>query len=93
MSAVTAGLRVAAQGAVQVVLVAANSVTFASYHATSDPRRLAACGMLGFLISWVWWTNARQAGRLDVPHARLWYASGASVGTMVGAALALLVLG
>lgn len=88
-----AGLRVAAQGALQVVLVAANSVTFAGYHETGDPWRLAASGVLGFLISYVWWTNARQAGRLDVPHARIWYAGGAAIGTMAGAALALAVLG
>lgn len=88
-----AGLRVACAGALQVVLVAANTVTIARYHATREPAILAACGALGFLISYVWWTNARQAGRLDVPFARMWYAVGASVGTMIGAAAALAILG
>lgn len=88
-----AGLRVASTGALQVVLVAANTVMIARYHATGEPAILAACGALGFLISFVWWTNARQAGRMDVPCARLWYAGGASVGTMIGAAAALALLG
>jgi hypothetical protein len=85
---VTAGLLLAGRAAVQVLLVSANSVILAGYQATGDPSRLAVSGVLGFLISATWWMNARAVSLDDVPDGRAWYATGASLGTMAGAALA-----
>jgi hypothetical protein len=42
-------------------------------------------GIVGFLISWVWFGNARNAARSELPRARVVYATGAMVGTLTGA--------
>lgn len=88
-----AGLRIAARAAVQVLLVSASSVTLAAYQATGDPGKLGLAGGIGFLISWVWWGNTHAAAHAKVPGARGWYASGAMVGTLIGAAGALALVG
>lgn len=89
----TAGLRIAARAAAQVLLVSASSVMLAAYQATGDGGRLGLAGGVGFLISWVWWTNAQTAATATAPGARLWYACGAMVGTLTGAALARALVG
>jgi hypothetical protein len=82
-------LRLAGRAAAQVVLVSANSVTLGALDGTAaDAYRLAAAGLLGFLISWLWWSNARSVAVDTVPGGRLWYAAGAMCGTVLGAALA-----
>lgn len=86
------GVRLAARAAAQVLLVSANSVTLAAFHETGEASRLAASGVIGFLISATWWSNARAVSLDAIPAGRLWYAGGASVGTMLGAALAYAVL-
>lgn len=85
---VASGVRLAGRAALQVLLVSANSVTLAAFHETGEASRLAASGLIGFLISATWWSNARAVSLDEVPAGRLWYAAGASVGTMAGAALA-----
>lgn len=87
------GPLVAARAAVQVLLVAASSVTLSAYQARGGVGTLGQAGVIGFLISWLWWSNARAASRSDVAHGRLWYASGAAVGTLAGAALARFLVG
>ena len=89
---VASGVRLAGRAALQVLLVSANSVTLAGFQSTGDVSRLAVSGAIGFLISAVWWSNARAVSLDAVPAGRLWYAAGASVGTMAGAALAYVVL-
>lgn len=88
----TAGLALAGRAALQVLLVSANSVTLAAFQSTGDLSRLAVSGVIGFLISATWWMNARAVSLDDVPDGRLWYATGASVGTMLGAGLAYVLL-
>lgn len=44
---------------------------------------LRAC-ITGFLLSWVWWTNAHSAAHDDTWVARLVYAAGGAVGTGTG---------
>lgn len=83
-----AGPLVALRAAVHVLLVAASSVTLAAYEAHGGLPTLAQAGLIGWLISWCWWANARAASASDVPGGRWWYASGAAVGTVTGAALA-----
>jgi hypothetical protein len=71
----------------QVVLVAGNTVQLAAYQRTHDPMTLVSAGLVGGLISWVWWANSRATVKSDHPGARLAYALGATAGTLVGAAL------
>lgn len=87
-----ARLALAGRAALQVLLVSANSVTLAAFQTTGDLSTLAVSGVIGFLISAVWWINARAASLEAIPDGRLWYATGASVGTMLGAGLAYLIL-
>lgn len=87
------GLSIAARAAVQVLLVSASSVTLSAYQHSGDPARLGVAGGIGFLISWVWWSNAQTAARSTVTAARLWYALGAACGTMSGASLARWLVG
>jgi hypothetical protein len=82
------GLLIAGRAAVQVVLVSASSVTLAGYQATGSSHRLLAAAGIGFAISWVWWANTRAASLTEAPGGRWWYASGAAVGTYLGAFLA-----
>ena len=82
-------LRLAGRAAAQVVLVSANSVTLGAMDGSpADVWRLLAAAVLGFLISALWWSNARSVSLDTVPHGRVWYALGAMLGTVVGAALA-----
>lgn len=92
MSTSHAGCRLAARAALQVLLVSANSVVLAGFQADGDVSRLALSGGLGFLISAVWWTNARAVSLDEIPRGRLWYAAGAGLGTISGAALAYCLL-
>lgn len=87
-----ARLALAGRAALQVLLVSANSVTLAAFQTTGDLSTLAVSGVIGFLISAVWWINARAASLEAIPDGRLWYATGASAGTMLGAGLAYLIL-
>lgn len=80
--------RVFAQGATQVLLVSANSVTLASFQATGELWRLVVAGAIGFAISAVWWQNTRAASLSAIDGGRVYYAAGAALGTMLGAALA-----
>lgn len=41
----------------------------------------------GFLISWIWWTNAGSAARTKSRATQFAYASGAACGTVFGMAL------
>lgn len=68
--------RVFLRGWLLVSLVAANTWQIA------HERDLAAIG--GFLISVVWWYNARNAGRSSLPGAGLAYGLGAAAGTLTG---------
>lgn len=82
-------LKLAGRAAAQVVLVSANSVTLGAMDGSpADMWRLLVAAVLGFLISALWWSNARSVSLDTVPHGRFWYASGAMCGTVVGAALA-----
>lgn len=87
-----AGLALAARAALQVLLVAASSVTLAAYQASGDRGRLGVAGVVGFCISWSWWANAHAAAHAGRA-GRIWYAGGAAVGTVAGAALARAVVG
>jgi hypothetical protein len=62
----------------QVALVAGQTVLLAR-------GNWIGIGIVGFCISWVWFGNARNAARSELPHARLVYATGAMVGTLTGA--------
>lgn len=61
---------------------------------TSANVRLVAAGrwapmfVTGAALSWVWWGNARLAGREDGRQHQAAYALGAGVGTLLGAWLA-----
>ena len=68
------------RGFLQVSLVAANVVLIARGH-------YAGMFAVGALISWVWFGNAREAGRSELPGAALTYALGAGLGTVTGAIL------
>ena len=89
----TERLRIAARAAMQVLLVSASSVTLSAYQHTGNITRLGVAGGIGFLISWVWWSNAQTAARSTVSGARVWYALGAMAGTLTGAALARALVG
>mgnify|MGYP003340857309 FL=1 len=86
------GLALSARAALQVVLVSANSVTLASYASTGHGLTLASAAVWGGAISWVWWQNARDASHSRVTCGRVWYAVGAAAGTVMGAALARVLL-
>lgn len=84
-----ARVRLFTRAAVQVLLVAANGVTLGALDGTpADGYRLGVAAVLGFLISLLWWHNARSVSLDTVEGGRWWYATGAMVGTVVGAALA-----
>lgn len=86
-------LRLAGRAAAQVLLVSANSVTLGALDgSTADVWRLLVASVLGFLISAMWWANARSVSLDTVPNGRFWYATGATVGTVAGAALARIVV-
>lgn len=73
-------LHLAAMGFAQVVFVAMNTVFIAEYQLLSNL-------VTAFLISWVWSANVRRVAfgdRLD----RVFYASGAAAGSVVGTVLA-----
>jgi len=83
------GLRVGCGAMVQVLLVTANSIALAAYESSGEPSRVVLSAGLSFLISWIWWNNARAASAPEAgPNARVWYAAGAAAGTVIGAALA-----
>ena len=63
-----------------VLLVSANTVQIADRH-------WVGMGIVGFLISLVWWANS-SAQRETYRGAGAVYATGAAVGTLVGAGLA-----
>jgi hypothetical protein len=63
-----------------VALVACNTRQIAAGHLTG------ACGV-GFLISWLWWSNSSKA-RPDVRGAGFAYGLGAACGTALGYAIA-----
>lgn len=70
----------ACMGFAQVVFVAMNTVFIAEY-------ALASNLVTAFLISWIWSSNVRRIAfgdRLD----RVFYASGAAVGSLVGTVIA-----
>jgi hypothetical protein len=46
--------------------------------------------VVGFLISAVWWSNARKSNRSELPLAGPCYALGAGAGTVVGMVLSTL---
>lgn len=62
---------------VQVALVAANVSQIATGH-------YAGAFVVGSLISFVWFLNARSAGRSELPGAAVVYALGAGCGTAMG---------
>ena len=64
----------------QVALVALNVSQIAA-------GNYAAAFLTGWAISALWWSNARGAGRLDVPGAAWAYSLGAACGTVAGMAL------
>jgi len=72
-----------------VLLVSANGVSLGALDgSTDDVWKLLLSAALGFAISWTWWANARSVSLDAVPDGRFWYATGAGVGTIIGAALA-----
>ena len=64
------------RGLVQVTLVACNTRQIASGH-------IGGAMGVGFLISWVWWSNSSKT-RPDVKGAGVTYAAGAACGTALG---------
>ena len=74
------------RGLMVVSLVAANTAQVAGGH-------MAGAGFVGFLISYLWFSNARVAGRTDLKWAREFYAGGAAVGTVFGMWLMSVVYG
>lgn len=61
----------------QVSLVALNVAQIAS-------GNVGGAFVVGFLISLLWFANAKSAGRSDVPGAAWCYATGAGCGTVAG---------
>ena len=59
-----------------VTLVACNTRQIAAGH-------LSGAVAVGFLISWLWWSNSSK-DRPQVPGAAITYALGAACGTAVG---------
>jgi hypothetical protein len=70
-------LSIVSRGFLVVSLVAANTVQVAGHH-------FAGAGVVGFAISYLWFSNARVAGRTDLVWAREAYAAGAAMGTVFG---------
>jgi hypothetical protein len=64
----------------QVSLVAANVVQIAK-------GQYVGMFVVGAAISFLWFGNARQAGRSELPGAAVIYALGAGMGTVTGAIL------
>ena len=77
-------LRVAGRGFVIVFLTATNVVQVSHGH-----YGWAFIG--GFLISFVWWSNAHRAGQ-PVPYGALAYGLGAACGTVIGMRVAYALL-
>lgn len=74
-------LRLFGRGMLQVALVSANTVQVAHQH-------YVGMTIVGFLISVVWWHNAKSSNRNDdLPLAGPVYAAGAAFGTLSGAAV------
>ena len=73
-------LRVFLRGWLMVALVAGNSVQVVGGH-------YYGAGVIGFLISLLWYYNARNAGRSDLWAGGAVYACGAAMGTITGMAL------
>lgn len=65
------------RGFALVTLTAANVSMIAA-------GRFSGAFLCGFLISWVWWTNARGTVIGDGPWLREAYAAGAAMGTICG---------
>lgn len=61
----------------QVSLVALNVAQIARGH-------IGGAFVVGFLISLLWFANAKSAGRSDVPYGAWCYATGAGFGTVAG---------
>ncbi len=70
-------LRLFGRAFLQVALVAANVVQIAK-------GQWVGMFVVGFAISWLWFGNAREAGRSELPGAAMIYALGAGVGTVTG---------
>lgn len=68
------------RGFLQVTLVAANVSQIAAGH-------YRGAFVVGTMISFVWYLNARTAARSDLPGAAACYALGAGAGTVAGMAL------
>ena len=64
----------------QVALVAANIVQIAK-------GQYVGMFVVGAAISYLWFGNAREAGRSELPFAAMIYALGAGTGTVVGTIL------
>lgn len=78
--------RLFARGFLMVFLVSANTYFISHFD-------LVAAGVVGTTISVIWFSNARTAGRSELPGAAIVYGLGAGVGTMVGMSVAKTVLG
>jgi len=68
-----------------VTLVACNTRQIAAGH-------MGGAVVVGFLISWLWWSNSSK-DRPQVKGAGLMYAAGAACGTALGYAIAGLLSG
>lgn len=60
-----------------VALTAANVYQLSHGH-------VVGAGIVGYLISLLWFYNAREAARSELPLAGLVYAAGAGMGTVAG---------
>lgn len=69
----------------QIALVSANVANIAAGH-------YVWAFLTGFGISYVWWLNARSAGRVEGRGGHLAYALGAACGTITGMYLARTIL-
>lgn len=69
----------------QVLLVAGNTVQLATYQRSGHLSTLVGAGVIGMMISWVWWANSRSTSTEDTLGARRAYALGAGCGTIAGA--------
>ena len=73
-------LRIFGRGFLIVFLTATNGYQIPHQHYFGGT-------VVGVMISYVWWGNARTSGRSDLPHAGLCYSLGAGAGTLVGMVL------
>ena len=73
-------LRLFGRAFLQVSLVAANVAQIAQ-------GRYVGAFVVGSAISFLWFRNAREAGRSEVPGAAAVYALGAGLGTAMGMTL------